>query len=94
VEVGIGLGESTQNGENQRLITDWLADVGKRIIKSFKLGAICTVGHVALWGIAKLRLKLDCAVLMHVKCIHELYSLLDHIPCYLIVLYGHGLVCH
>jgi hypothetical protein len=32
--------------------------------------------------------------LMHVKCIHELCSLLDHIPSYLIVLWGLGPIFH
>jgi hypothetical protein len=31
---------------------------------------------------------------MHVKCIHDLCSLLVHILSYLIVLWGPGLVCH
>jgi hypothetical protein len=30
--------------------------------------------------------------MMHIKCIHELYRLLDHIPLYLIVIWGHGQV--
>jgi hypothetical protein len=38
--------------------------------------------------------SLSSDLLMHVKCIHELCSLLDHIPSYLIVLWGLGLVCH
>jgi hypothetical protein len=31
---------------------------------------------------------------MHVKCIHDVYSLLGHILSYLIVLLGHGHVFH
>jgi hypothetical protein len=30
--------------------------------------------------------RLSLGMLMHVKCIHELCSLLDHIPIYLIVI--------
>jgi hypothetical protein len=38
--------------------------------------------------------RLCLGMLMHVKCIHDLFSLLSHILSYLIVLWGHGLVFH
>jgi hypothetical protein len=38
--------------------------------------------------------RLSLGMLMHVKCIHEIFSLLGHISSYLIVLWGPELVCH